>query len=63
VKILLGKKSGRDSIIKRLKEMGQDPSKFDVDMILEEVKEESVKRKSPIPDEVFKEILKKYNLT
>jgi isopropylmalate/homocitrate/citramalate synthase len=63
VKILLGKKSGRDSIIKRLKEMGQDPSKFDVDRILEEVKEESVKRKSPIPDEVFKEILKKYNLT
>jgi len=63
VKILLGKKSGRDSIIKRLKEMGQDPSKFDVDRILEEVKEESIKRKSPIPDEVFKEILKKYNLT
>jgi hypothetical protein len=42
--------------------MGQDPSKFDVDRILEEVKEESIKRKSPIPDEVFDEIMKKYNL-
>jgi isopropylmalate/homocitrate/citramalate synthase len=63
VEIILGKKSGRDSIIGKLKEIGQDPSKFDVDRILEEVKEESVKRKSPIPDEVFKEILKKYNLT
>jgi len=61
--MLLGKKSGRDSIIRKLKEMGQDPSKVDVEKILEEVKEESIKRKSPIPDEVFKEILEKYNLT
>jgi len=59
VEMLLGKKSGRDSIIRKLKEMGQDPSKVDVDKILEEVKEESIKRKSPIPDEVFKEIINK----
>jgi D-citramalate synthase len=62
VEMLLGKKSGRDSIVRKLKEMGQDFSNVDVDKILEEVKEESIKRKSPIPNEVFKEILKKYNL-
>jgi isopropylmalate/homocitrate/citramalate synthase len=60
VEMLLGKKSGRDSIIRKLKEMGQDPSKVDVDKILEEVKEESIKRKSSIPDEVFKEIINKH---
>jgi isopropylmalate/homocitrate/citramalate synthase len=62
VEMLLGKKSGRDSIVRKLKEMGQDFSNVDVDKILEEVKEESIKRKSPIPDEVFDEIMKKYNL-
>jgi isopropylmalate/homocitrate/citramalate synthase len=60
VELLLGKKSGRDSIIKKLKEIGEDPSKSDIDKILEEVKKEAIKRKSPIPDEVFKQILKKY---
>jgi len=57
VEIVLGKKSGRDSIIRKLKELGEDPSAVDVDKILEQVKEESIKRKSPISDEVFKEIL------
>lgn len=57
VEIVLGKKSGRDSIIRKLKELGEDPSAVDVDKILGQVKEESIKRKSPISDEVFKEIL------
>jgi len=59
VEIVLGKKSGRDSIIMKLKEMGQDPAEVDVDKILEEVKEESIKRKTPVPDEIFEEIARK----
>jgi len=60
VEVVLGKKSGRDSIINELKKFGIDPSTVDVNKILEMVKEESIKRKSPISDEVFKEILDKY---
>jgi isopropylmalate/homocitrate/citramalate synthase len=63
VEILLGKKSGRDSIVRKIKEMKYDPSKFDIDKILEEVKEESIKRKSPVSDEFFKEILRKHKIT
>jgi len=60
VEILLGKKSGRDSIIRKLREMGVNPSTVDPDKILEEVKEESIKRKAPISDEIFKEIVEKH---
>lgn len=59
VEIVLGKKSGRDSIIRKLKELGLDPSTFDIDKILEQVKEESIKRKSPISDEAFRQIILK----
>ncbi|MDW8034649.1 MAG: pyruvate carboxyltransferase [Nitrososphaerota archaeon] len=57
VEIILGKKSGRDSIIKKLNEMKIDPSKVDVDKILERVKEEAIKRKTTITDEIFKQIV------
>jgi isopropylmalate/homocitrate/citramalate synthase len=60
VELVLGKKSGRDSIMYKLKNLGLDLSTEEVDKILEHVKEESTKRKSPISDEVFKEILNKY---
>jgi isopropylmalate/homocitrate/citramalate synthase len=60
VEILLGKKSGRDSIIRKLREIGVDPSTVDLDKILEKVKEESIKRKGPISDEIFKEIVEKH---
>jgi isopropylmalate/homocitrate/citramalate synthase len=60
VEILLGKKSGRDSIIRKLREIGVNPSTVDLDKILEKVKEESIKRKGPISDEIFKEIVEKH---
>lgn len=60
VKILLGKKSGRDSIIWKLKELGIEPSTLDIDKILEEVKQEAIRRKAPLSDDVFKKIVKKY---
>ncbi|MEM4713729.1 MAG: pyruvate carboxyltransferase, partial [Candidatus Bathyarchaeia archaeon] len=62
VKILLGKKSGRDSILFKLKELGIDLSTLDenkIDKILDEVKEESIKRKSPISEEVLRQILQR----
>jgi isopropylmalate/homocitrate/citramalate synthase len=57
VEIVLGKKSGRDSIMYKLKNLGLDLSTQEVDKILDYIKEESTKRKSPISDEVFKEIV------
>jgi len=59
VEIILGKKSGRDSIVYKLKSLGLDLSEEEINKVLEQVKEESVKRKSPIPDDVFKEIINK----
>lgn len=59
VEVILGKKSGRDSITMKLKELDLDFPADKVDKILEQVKEESIKRKSPITDEIFKEILKR----
>lgn len=52
-------KAIRDSIIDKLKKVGLELSTVEVDKIPEQVKEESIKRKSPISDEVFEEILKK----
>jgi len=62
VEIVLGKKSGRDSVIYKLKNLGLKLSTEEADRILEHVKEESIKRKSPISDEVFKDILNKCKL-
>jgi isopropylmalate/homocitrate/citramalate synthase len=59
VEIVLGKKSGRDSIVNKLKSLGLTLPEEEIDKVLEQVKEESIKRKSPIPDDVFKEIIKK----
>jgi methanogen homocitrate synthase len=57
VEIVLGKKSGRDSIMYKLENLGLQLSSEEVDKVLERVKEEPTKRKSPISDEVFKEIV------
>lgn len=59
VTILVGKKSGRDSILWKLHEFGIDPSMLDVDKILAEVKEKAIKMKAPIPDEIFKQIVER----
>lgn len=59
VEIVLGKKSGRDSIISKLNSLGLTFSKEKITSILEQVKEESVKRKSSISDDNLKEIINK----
>lgn len=59
VELILGKKSGRESVIYKLKELGVDPSKVEVDRLLLLIKEESLKRKSPISDGDLKMLLKK----
>lgn len=57
VKLVLGKKSGRESIVNKLNELGIDSSKIDVDKLLMLVKEESLKKKSPVSDDDFKNLL------
>jgi isopropylmalate/homocitrate/citramalate synthase len=59
VEIIIGKKSGRDSIVSKLKALGLVVPEEKIDRVLELIKEESVKRKSPISDDVFKEIVSK----
>ncbi|MGA3060372.1 MAG: pyruvate carboxyltransferase [Candidatus Bathyarchaeia archaeon] len=61
VKIILGKKSGKESIVNKLKELGMDASKVDVDKLLMLVKDESLKKKSPVSDEDFKKLLSRLN--
>ena len=57
-KIVLGKKSGGYSIMEKLEELGLKAGKEEVRQILARVKDESLKRKSAISDELFKEIYK-----
>lgn len=59
VELILGKKSGRESVIQKLKEIGVDPSGIDVDKLLLLVKEESLKKKSAISNDDLKTLLKK----
>ena len=59
VELVLGKKSGRESVINKLKELGVDPSKVDVDKLLLLIKEESLKRKSLVSESDLKMLLKK----
>jgi len=59
VEILLGKKSGQDSIANKLKSLNLSLPEEEINKVLEQVKEESVKRKSSISDSVFKEIINK----
>ena len=48
--LLLGKKSGKDSIGIKLKEMGLSASKEKISEILKEVKQQAQKAKGPIDD-------------
>jgi isopropylmalate/homocitrate/citramalate synthase len=61
VEIVLGKKSGRDSIVHKLESLGLIIPEEEINKVLELVKEEAVKRKSSISDDVFKEIINKRN--
>jgi isopropylmalate/homocitrate/citramalate synthase len=57
--LLLGKKSGRDSILAKLQEMGLSASEEEAREILKRVKERAQKTKEPIGDEEFEAIVKK----
>jgi len=57
--LLLGKKSGKDSIKVKLKELKLSASEKEVDEILREVKKRSQKVKEPIDEMEFKEIVNK----
>jgi isopropylmalate/homocitrate/citramalate synthase len=64
-KVIIGKKSGRHSIIYKMRELGIDDSKFDetiIKKILEEVKQKSETLKRALTDNEFIEIVKKYNV-
>jgi isopropylmalate/homocitrate/citramalate synthase len=59
VKLLLGKKSGRESVVNKLNELGLDATKIDVDKLLLLIKEESLKKKATLSDNDFKMLLTK----
>jgi methanogen homocitrate synthase len=63
-KVIIGKKSGRHSIIYKMRELGIDDSKFDeikIKKILEDVKQKSENLKRALTDNEFLEIVKKNN--
>ncbi len=53
VKVIMGKKSGRDSVVYKAEKLGLKLSESDVDLLLAEVKELAVKNKRPLTDEEF----------
>jgi isopropylmalate/homocitrate/citramalate synthase len=57
-KLVLGKKSGRDSIELKLSEFGLKAGKEQVERILLNVKRQAEKTKAPVSDEDFKRIVK-----
>ncbi len=57
--IILGKKSGLDSIRYELDKLGLSASEDQALEILDELKRESVKKKSPLSDEEFREIFRR----
>ena len=56
--IVLGKKSGSDSIEFKLKNLGVEASKEQVGKILQKVKEKAIMKKAPLTDKEFREITK-----
>jgi Isopropylmalate/homocitrate/citramalate synthases len=63
IKVILGKKSGRDSIYYFAEKLGLKlHDETETDNILREVKSKSIEKKGPITEEEFKEILQKYGL-
>jgi methanogen homocitrate synthase len=58
--VVLGKKSGRQSIKVKLAEMGIEASDEIVGKILEEVKRLGIQKKSILSDQEFKEIVKNF---
>jgi methanogen homocitrate synthase len=57
--IVLGKKSGKYSILYKLRKMGIDASEEQVEVMLDRVKNLSISRKSLVSDDEFRNIVKK----
>jgi isopropylmalate/homocitrate/citramalate synthase len=62
VKIMLGKKSGKDSILYRAKKLSLTISEQQVDSILNTIKAESLRKKRTITDDEFLRIVEKITL-
>ena len=60
VRVVLGKKSGRDSILYRAKALNLQMDEKHVDSILMKIKEESTSKKRTLNDEEFAAIVKNY---
>jgi len=56
-KLLLGKKSGKDSIETKLKELGLEANKDQIETLLLRVKRQAEKTKAPISDEDFRKMV------
>ncbi len=56
-RLVLGKKSGKDSVELKLKELGREASKDQLEAILQRVKRLAESRKRPVSDEDFKKIV------
>jgi isopropylmalate/homocitrate/citramalate synthase len=61
VQVILGKKSGRDSIIYKAKKLNIPIDEKQIDPILLRIKEESISKKRTLTDQEFIEIVKQYN--
>jgi len=61
VKIILGKKSGRDSIMYKAKALNLKVDEKQIDQILMKIKEEAISKKKTISDEEFIAIVKNYS--
>ncbi len=56
IKIALGKKSGQYSILYKLNELGKTANDEEIKKILDRIKDESLRRKSEVPEEIFLKI-------
>jgi isopropylmalate/homocitrate/citramalate synthase len=61
VKVVLGKKSGKDSIMYAAKKLNLKINEKQIDSILTNVKEEAISKKRTLTDQEFIAIAKKYN--
>ena len=60
VKVIMGKKSGRDSVIYKAEKLKLPVKEDDVDAILLQVKEEAIREKGPLSDKKFEQLVKRY---
>lgn len=59
--VVLGKKSGKDSILFKAEELGMAVDEKDVDGILTTIKEEAIRKKRALNDDEFSSILKRFS--